>query len=337
MAKVLITGANGFIGARLAKTLVERDDDVTCLVRKTSKIDRLEPLRVTIVHGDVTDPESLRGPVAGKDIVYHVGGCIRTLRAEQYYRVNEGGTKNVGRICSQRDDPPVLVVVSSLAAVAPTKDAAPIREDHPPAPVSHYGRSKRAAELALREFARRVPVTIVRPAGVFGETDRGCLEIFKPIRRFGIHFYPAKLGLSMIHRDDLVRLIVLAGDRGQRIDPPGDGGSETAKGCYFAAADEYPMYDQFGRMIGEALGRRRVLTIPLRRPGMWTIATVNEMIGQLIRRPLALNIDKCREATAGCWFCSPRKAIEELGFSFDSSLAERLRQTADWYCAEGWL
>jgi nucleoside-diphosphate-sugar epimerase len=336
MANVLITGANGFIGARLAKTLAERGDDVTCLVRRTSKTDRLEGLPVRVVRGDVADADSLRGPVAGKDVVYHTSGCLRALRNEQYYRVNEGGTKNVGRICAEQRDPPLLLVVSSLAAVAPTRDGTPIREDHPPAPVSHYGRSKRAGELAVREVADRVPVTIVRPAGVFGETDRGCLEMFKPIRRFGIHPYPAKLGVSMIHCDDLVRLILLAGERGERIDPRAGNASEAARGCYFAASEEYPMYDEFGRMIGEVLGRR-VLTIPLRRGGVWTAAAVNEVIGRMIRRPLALNIDKCREATAGCWFCSPRKAIEGLGLTFDFSLAERLRQTADWYCSEGWL
>jgi nucleoside-diphosphate-sugar epimerase len=333
MVRALVTGASGFIGAHLAKTLVERGDEVTCLVRKTSNLKRLDSLPVSVQYGDVTQRESLEQPIAGKDIIYHLAGCIRTLRNGDFYRANVGGTDNVASVCSEQEEPPALVFVSSLAAVAPTKDATPIREDHPPAPISHYGRSKREAELAAEKYADRIPITVVRPGGVFGESDRGCLAMFKPISQIGVHLYPWRLGVSMIHCADLVNLIVLAGEKGNRIDPSKD----PARGYYFASADEYPMYDELGRLMAKALGRRFVLTLPVVRPGVWTVATFNEAFGQVIRRPHPFNIDKCREATAGCWFCSIEKAAKELGFSPQASLIDRLRQTADWYRAAGWL
>ncbi len=337
MAAVLITGANGFIGTHLAEMLARRGDEVTCLVRTTSRTERLDRLAVEKVHGDVTDVASVRGPMAGKQFVYHLAGCIRTLRTRQFYAVNEGGWSNVARLCAEQDRPPVLVLVSSLAAAGPSDDGQPIREDHPPAPVSHYGRSKLAAEQAVAAYADRVPITIVRPGGVFGEADRGCLEIFRMIARFGLHLAPRTLGVSMIHVADLARLIVLAAARGQRIASPDATGADPSQGCYFAACDEYPMYDDLGLMMGDALGRRRTRVIRVTARTTRLIAAVNELVGQVLRRPLVFNFDKAREATAGCWFCSPQKAMEDLGFSPAATLAERLHQTANWYRAEGWL
>jgi nucleoside-diphosphate-sugar epimerase len=161
--------------------------------------------------------------------------------------------------------------------------------------------------------------------------------MFKPISQIGVHLYPWKLGVSMIHCTDLVNLIVLAGEKGERIDPSDCPGRCACRGYYFASTDEYPMYNELGRMMAKALGRRCVLTLPVIRPGVWTVATFNEAFGQVVRRPHPFNIDKCREATAGCWFCSGEKAAKELGFAPKASLVDRLRQTADWYRAEGWL
>ena len=337
MAAVLITGASGFIGTHLAEILAPRGDEVTCLVRSTSRTELLDPLPVTKVCGDVTDIASLQKPTAGRQVVYHLAGCIRTVRTRQLFEVNEEGTRNVAEVCARQARPPVLVVVSSLAAVAPTKDGRPIREDHPSAPVSKYGRSKLAGERAAAEYADRVPITIVRPGGVFGEADRGCLEMFRPISRFGVHVAPRTLGLSMIYGADLAHLIILAAQRGQRIERSGTPDSNISQGRYFAATDEYPMYDELGRMIGKALGRRRTRVIRTGRPTTWLVASLNEIVGQIRRRPHPFNFDKAREATAGCWFCSPQKAMDELGFSPGASLADRLRQTADWYRSQGWI
>lgn len=334
--RVLITGASGFIGGHLARVLAERGDDVTCLVRKTSRTEHLESLPVTMAFGDITDAESLREPLRDKQVVYHVAGCVHALNKRQFFEINERGTGNVAGACARQSDPPVLVVVSSLAAAGPAPDTRPLREDHTPAPVSYYGRSKLASERAAAKYADRVPITIVRPACVFGEGDRDCLEMFRPIDRFHVHFSPRRMRVSMIHVADLIDLLILAANRGRRIEVPRSAAPASPQGCYFAACDEYPTYAELGRMMARALGRR-VLILPIGRPAFWTGAVFNELVGKITGRPLAFNIDKAREVTARRWLCSPQTAIDELGFSLGASLAERLDQTVRWYRAEGWL
>lgn len=340
MAKVLVTGASGFIGWHLARALVARGDEVTCLVRTTSKVDRLRSLKVELVTGDVADRESLSAATGGKSTVYHLAALAGALRLAELYRVNEHGAGNVARECARQTSPPVLVMVSSLAAGGPAPAARPRTEDDPAGPISHYGRSKRAGELAVRRFAEGVPTTIVRPSVVFGEADRYCLPIFRTVERFGTHFAPSftRRKLSIIHADDLAALLILAAERGERAAPSTsseDGGDSC--GCYYAAAEPHPTYHDFGRMVGEALGRRRTLVISCGPIVVWSAAAVSDLAGRIRRTPAFFSIDKAREARAGHWVCSPQKAADQLGFSVGKPLTERLRQTAHWYRQEGWL
>jgi nucleoside-diphosphate-sugar epimerase len=340
MSRVLVTGASGFIGPHLVDALVARGDEVTALVRPTSQVDRLESLGVTLARGDVTDPASLRAAVAGKSIIYHLAGLTRALRARQFYEVNDQGVRNVARACAERSDPPVLVVVSSLAAAGPSPRGRPRTESDPPRPVSHYGRSKRAGEKAAEELADRVPITIVRPPVVFGETDTATLPMFKAVAGWGIHLVPGYVprSLSLIHAADLARALILVSARGSRLPPSGQKDeASNAPGYYFAACDEHPTHYQLGRLIGSALGRRRTWTIPFGGPIVWLVGGVGEMVGKARGSQVVFNLDKAREATAGSWVCSPNKARDELGFSVQVPLANRLRQTAEWYRKEGWL
>ncbi|NLF07179.1 MAG: NAD-dependent epimerase/dehydratase family protein, partial [Pirellulaceae bacterium] len=128
MAKVLVTGASGFVGTHLVEALAERGDEVTCLVRKSSRLGTLRRLKFQLVYGDVTDRDSLAPAVAGRQIVYHIAGCTQALRPSQYYRVNRWGVANVAQVCAGQDSPPVLVTVSSLAAAGPAIDGRPKTE-----------------------------------------------------------------------------------------------------------------------------------------------------------------------------------------------------------------
>jgi nucleoside-diphosphate-sugar epimerase len=336
--KVLVTGANGFIGTHLVKTLLAQGDDVTCLVRKTSDIERLESLGASIKYADVTDAESLQSPLRNKQVVYHVAGCTMTLRRRQFYDVNQMGTRNIAQLCARQANPPTLIYVSSLAAVGPAIDGKPRTEADPPVQVSHYGRSKWAGEGEVAKFADRVPTTIIRPPIVLGEADRMGLEMFKSVWRYRVHVIPGFRNprFSLIHADDLVRLMALAASRGTRIQPDDLEGSRSAAGHYFAACEQHPTYAELGRMIARAMDRR-VLPLPLLKPVVWTVATTTEAVSQVIRRPLYLNLDKAHEVTAGSWLCSSQAAIEQLGFSVAAPLEDRLRQTAQWYRRHKWL
>ncbi|MGA2796310.1 MAG: NAD-dependent epimerase/dehydratase family protein [Thermoguttaceae bacterium] len=339
MAKVLVTGASGFIGSHLTSALVARGDEVTCLVQKTSRIEGLNRLGVLLVYGDVTQPESLMPAVAGQDIVYHLAGLTLALAKRQFFRVNQGGIGNIARACAAQGSPPVLVVTSSLAAAGPALDGRPKIESDPAEPVSAYGQSKRAGEKEAESFADRVPTTIVRPSIVLGERDRLGLPMFRSVNRFGIHVVPSRRRprFSLIHAADLVELMILAAQRGKRLPATSCSGSQAGQGYYFAACEEDVVYDDLGHLIGRALGRRRVFPLRVGKPTVWIVAAAVEAASQIMRRPLYLHIDKAREITAGSWICSPQKAVEDLGFSVKAPLVERLRQTAEWYRSEGWL
>ncbi len=338
MAKVLVTGASGFIGSHLCEALAERGDEVSCLVRKTSRTEHLDALGLRLVVGDVTDLDSLRRAVAGQEVVYHLAAQLRALRARRFYEVNEQGAAHVAQACAEQSSPPVLVLVTSLAAAGPSPDGQPLTEGCPSWPISHYGRSKRAGELAASRHAAQVPMTIVRPGIVFGQRDLGCLPMFRSIAWFRVHLVPVRptLGASVIHARDLVELLMLAADCGERL--PAEGSeAPPGQGYYFAACEEHPTYFRLGRLIGEALGCRRFLMVPAPRLAVRVAGAANELLGQVLRSPLALNLDKSREATAGCWFGSSEKAAEQLGFRLGAPLSERLRETAQWYRQQGWL
>lgn len=339
MAKVLVTGASGFIGSHLVETLIARGDEVTALVRRTSPADPLRSLGATLAHGDVTQAEGLREAVVGQSVVYHVAGSTRALRARELFEVNRRGVGNVARACAEQARPPVLVVVSSLAAAGPSPRGRLRTDADPLHPVSAYGRSKRAGEKAARQFADRVPITIVRPPIVLGERDRNGLAMFKAVARTGLHLVPgsAPETYSIIHAADLAQLLVLAAERGTRLAPAGACDPSDARGFYFAAGDQHPTWCQLGRMIGAALGRGRAFTLPVPMALAWTLAAGTEVVAQISRQPFYLGIDKFREVSAGSWACSPQKALEELGFSVAAPLAERLRQTVEWYRKTGWL
>lgn len=339
MAKVLITGASGFIGSHLAKKLAAQGEEVTCLVRKSSVLDRLRPLGVALVRGDVTDRHSLQAAITGKETVYHLAGLTRAIHAKRLFRVNEQGVRNVAGACADQATPPVLVTVSSLAAAGPAPDGRMRTEADPLVQVSNYGRSKRAGERAAEEFADQVPVTVVRPSIVLGEADSVGLELFKTIARFGVHPVPG-LGrhrYSLIHAADLAHLLILAARHGTRLPPRDANGSSPSRGYYFAACDEHPTYADLGRMVAAALGRSRVLILPTLPRAVWSLAAATEAVSRIRRQPGFLNLDKAREVRAGSWLCSPKAASDELAFSVAEPLADRLSRTAQWYRQAGWL
>ncbi len=346
MGKVLVTGASGFIGGQLAEALISRGDEVTCLVRRAVSADRLASLGAKVIEGDVTVAGQLLPAIANVDTVFHLAGALQVLNAADFHRVNAGGVANLLDACRARTTPPVVVIVSSLAAMGPSRRGQPHTESDAPRPVSNYGRSKRAGEIEAVARAAHVPTTIVRPSIVLGEGDRVGLSMFRMIDRLRTHLVPgwARSSLSMIHVADLVPALIAAAERGTRLAAP-DAGANGAligdridpRGHYFIAGDEHPTYAQLGRMVGEAVGRRRTLVIPVPSGLVWPIAACVEATGRIRRRAPFAGLDKAREALAGHWTCSSARARADLGFNPAAPLADRLRQTAEWYRRHGWL
>lgn len=337
--KSLVTGANGFLGSNVVRALLARGDDVTCLVRPTSQVAHLRALPVRIIHGDVTDYDSLRSATRGVDQVYHVAGLPTAVHVEEYYRVNSKGMENIARACAANTTPPTLVIISSLAAAGPGQIGRPRRESDPAHPVSHYGRSKRAGELAAERYAGVVPITVIRPPIIFGPQDRASLPLFRAVAQFGVLMIPGvqRIRYSLIHAEDLAQLMLLAAERGERLAPMPLKSHAFGQGYYFAAGEVDPTYDEFVRSIGRAVGRRRVLAIPTASFVIWTVGGITEFAARLTGRAQYLNLDKVAEMLAGSWICSPEKAVRGLGFAVAAPLETRMQETAEWYRAHGWL
>ena len=332
---VLVTGANGFIGKQLVRRLIARGDKVTCLVRQTSDVSALKKFKCSIVYADtVKDPDGVASAVEGQDTVYHLAASTHAVRSADLIKINLTGTENVLKACAARPDPPSVIYVSSIAAVGLNRRSKPHQEDSENKPISHYGRSKAACENLAREYSSRVPISIVRPPIVLGNGDRHGLELFNIIDQFGWHLVPtfSTYEFSAIHVDDLASALMGVAVRGHRLNA-----QDFSEGVYFVAADETPTYSVLGRMIGNALGRKRTRVVRIAKPILWTVALINEAKARLTSKAQFFNLDKYHEATAGSWSCSNQKIRDEIGFSPAFSLPERLVQTAKWYRQEGWL
>ena len=334
MPHVLVTGASGFIGPSLVAALRTAGHDVSCLVRPTSSIARLQPLGVNLVTGDVNHFESLSTAVGSADCVYHLAGRTHAWSRKMFLQANERGTQNLLEACARRDNPPTVVVVSSLAAAGPANATQPKREHEPETPVSHYGHSKLAGERAARSYADKLPISIVRPPVVFGPGDRDGLVMFRGINRTGLHVVlrGQELPLSLISSPDLAAALLLVGESGERLAPEG----EKGRGVYHVADPQIVPYAELGQLAAVALNRR-VRIVKLRKWAFAIAASWGEVAGRARRKPALVTFDKLREATAGGWVCSTEKIQTHLGFAPALPLSERYRETVEWYRAEGWL
>lgn len=334
-----VTGATGFIGSHLLERLHHADCEVRCLVRSAARFPPTRRAGIMPVEGTLDDPGSYRQALSGCDAVFHLGGLVGASRQSDLFRINGTATAELADACVAQPTPPRLVFFSSLAAAGPPPiDRAFRDESDGPAPVSDYGRSKRAGEMALQRRADRLPITILRPGIVYGPRDPKMAAIFQAIARTGIHF---TIGfqtprLSLIHVADLVDVAVAAAELGETLshDAAGD---YSPQGYYLACDDrEHPTYGQFGRLVAKALGRG-VFVWPLWR---WVGRTVGLAAQTLITpdgRGNLLSLDKVREATVWSWACSGHKTRAQLGLAPRFSLDDRLREMAAWLREQEWL
>ena len=296
MSVALVTGASGFIGGHLVERILHRGDRVRCLVRKQSKLGHLSSADAELAYGDVLDADQVAAAVRGAGVVYHLAGVTRAFHAATMYRVNGHGTENLLRACAAQRPTPRVVLVSSLAAAGPSSARHVRTEAAAAKPVSVYGRSKRAGEVAAERWAHQVPVSVVRPGIVFGPRNRELLPAFQSIERWGLHVSP---GLSpprvtLIHVSDLLDIVLRAADHGTRLPPRSDDRTPPGSGYYFAGDVQQPTYQQLGRMICEALGRRTALLMQLPEILCWIAAGAAEVVARIQGYPHPFNVDKMR-------------------------------------------
>ncbi|MHB8974144.1 MAG: NAD-dependent epimerase/dehydratase family protein [Pirellulaceae bacterium] len=330
--RTLVTGARGFVGSQLVRTLVDREAQVVCLDRTPATHDAVSGLGITRVTGDLRDAAAISRAMHDVETVFHLAAATapRTLRESR--AVNVEGTRTLARSAAEQTRPPVFVYVSSLAAAG--SSATMLDESSPCHPVSCYGRAKWEAEQMLTRFADRLPVTIVRPPCVFGRGDRNLLQLCRMVRRgWEFHTNPS-YRYSFLHVDDLVEGLIAASRVGSRL-PPIANAERT--GTYFLADPTPVTFPELSELIARCLRRDGVRHVRVPYAMAWMVAALGETAQFITRRKLYLNRDKVREAYAGSWMCDPARAMREWGFAPAVSLAERLAETHRSFEADGWL
>ena len=182
-------------------------------------------------------------------------------------------------------------------------------------------------------YADALPITVVRPCIVFGAADQGMYEVFKPIAGSGLYVVGAwgDHHVSLVAVADLVECLVVAAERGERLAP-----GVAGHGIYFAAAEDIS-YVELGMAIARALGKPQPHILRLPEWSLRTIGRFGDMVSRIRRRPSWVAGDKIREVLAGSWTCSSAKARQQLGWLPAAPLADRLRETAQWYRDAHWL
>lgn len=287
---------------------------------------------------DLETGVGLADALVGCDVVFHLAGAVRGLTRGDFFRPNADGVRHLVETASRCAVPPVVVVVSSLAAAGPAVDGRPHEPGDVARPISLYGESKLAGEAAARQFADRVPITIVRPPIVFGQGDRASFEWFRSIAKFRVHAVPGRrtARFSLIHVDDVVDALMAAAERGRRL-VPGDDPAARGTGLYYVADDQMPTYREIGELVAAALGIKRYIALPIPSPILRFAGFAGECAARVTGQPPLLGRDKAREATAGSWICSPATARGELGFAQSKALAEQFAAAAAWYREQKWL
>jgi nucleoside-diphosphate-sugar epimerase len=326
--KVLLTGANGFVGSHLLDRLVARGIPTVVLLRPGADrrwiADSLPRLEVRL--GAITDPATLAPALANVTHVIHCAGRTKALRVSEFYHTNERGTRHLVEAVNHAA-PAIqrLILVSSLAAAGPAPVTAPSREDDPPSPVSDYGRSKLAGEQVVQRECR-VPFVILRPPAVYGPRDADFLQLFKAVRAHLLpQFGGGRQPLSLVHVEDFAAATLVA------LEHPAAAGR-----TYHVAASEAVTVAELARTIAEAMA---TWTVPLPLPfwGLWLVCVAQEIVSRLRGRPAILSRQKCREARATGWVCDVRRLREELGFECPTTVREGIARTLTWYRQHGWL
>lgn len=178
--KVLVTGADGFIGSHLTEQLVRRGASVTALCLYNSFdthgwIDEIDPCiraELRLVRGDVRDATFIQQIVSGMAVVFHLAALIAIphsyVAAQSYVDTNVTGTLNVLEAARRSDV--LRVVHTSTSEVYGTALFEPISELHPLQGQSPYSATKIAADMLAESFTRShdLPVAILRPFNTYG-------------------------------------------------------------------------------------------------------------------------------------------------------------------------
>src|SRR5215831_5848772 len=218
--KILVTGGNGFIGSVVVRMLCERRLDVRCLVRRTSRLDRIAHLGCELVVGDLLDFPSLQTAMQDCDVVIHLAAIVKwdLINSPLMFDVVAGGTLNVLKAASAAGIER-MVHVSSSVAIAGTREPI-VHDESSHSAFRHgpfaYARAKLRAEEFCEEYSDRISVTIVNPGEVYGPNDTDLITAGNLIDFAKSNpVVVCKGGTSVVYVDDVATGMIAALEKGQ--------------------------------------------------------------------------------------------------------------------------
>lgn len=306
--RALVSGATGFVGAAVARALLNAQWQVRVLARRGSDRSNLAALPVEIYEGDLNLPASLQPALQGCEALFHAAADYRlgVRDPQQLYRTNVEGTRAI-LAAARSAGVQRIVYTSSVATVGIPKDGTP-GEEHTPVAlqnmIGHYKRSKFLAEQVVLDAARDgTAVVIVSPSTPVGPGDVKPTPTGQLVLDAAAGRMPAYVdtGLNIVHVDDVAAGHLLAYERGR----PGEryilGGADMTLREILA---------QIASIVG-----RRPPRIRLPYAAVLPMAYVAEGWARLTGHPGRLTLEGVRMSRKLMFFSSA-KAVRELGYSW---------------------
>jgi nucleoside-diphosphate-sugar epimerase len=324
---VLVTGAAGFTGSVLVRKLAARGAAVRALIRPGKGPAHMADLPARRLSGSILEPHDVAAAVTGVSHIYHLATLFRSPHVgyHELYDVHVRATMLLAEAAARQRPMPRFVHVSTVGVHGHVTHP-PADEDYRFSPGDDYQATKAEAEIQLREFARRegLPVTIVRPAPIYGPGDRRLYKIFWMVARsLVLSIGSGRQLYHLVHVDDLTDFILHVGDL-----------PEAAGEVYICAGDEPCRFDDLVRVIAEHYDRSpRMLRLPA-GPALAFAATCEKVLPRIgIRPPLF--------SRRVHFFLSDRAfstaKMLATGFRPQHPTRDGLRQTAQWYLDQGWI
>jgi len=325
----LVTGASGFVGSAVARTLLSAGFAVRALVRASSPRTNLDLPGLQVVEGDMRDEPAVTKAAAGTRYVFHVAADYRLWAPDpqEIVRNNVQGTRAVMR-AAQSAGVERVVYTSSVATLRLNADGTPADERamHTQASaIGAYKRSKVAAEtLVIRMAAdEALPVVIVNPSTPIGPRDVRPTPTGRIIVEAASGRMPAFVdtGLNLVHVDDVADGHLLALRRGRIGERYILGGENMSLAAMLA-------------IIAGATGRAAP-RIRLPRLAIFPIAYISEMTARVTGREPFATVDGLRMARYRMYFNSA-KAESELGYHARPAI-DALRDAIAWFRQAGMI
>jgi nucleoside-diphosphate-sugar epimerase len=286
-------------------------------------------LPIEWIEGDVFDPEVVQKATDGVEYVFHVAAAYREAKIsdEVYRRVHVESTQIIAQSVVSSEVFKRFLHVSTVG-VHGHIDEPPADEEYRFAPGDIYQKTKAEAEQWIAAFARRsgLPLTVVRPAAIYGPGDQRLLKLFKlASRRFFPLFGRGQSLYHLIHVDDLTDIFVTAALAPQALGE-----------VYIAGNPEPSKLEDIARIIAQEIGNAQLTFIRL---PAWPLFMLADMC-ELVCRPLGVEPPLYRRRVA--FFTKDRafdtsKLQKHLDYTYTHSVDAGLRETARWYLDQRWL